>query len=190
MNRPVRFGLAALLLAFLWAGGAAAETAATLFLGRAFDGNIRETATLQAGALGAYFAGAALDQSVAEWRGLVRWEVEGQLAKHFGLQTHWEATGALALRWQAFWWDRYLDTSAAVGDGLSYTSRISEVEARRHKRTEKLLNYLFFEVSAALPGAERWSLVLRQHHRSGVFGTFGGVRGGSDLLLLGLRRTL
>ncbi|WP_155890787.1 hypothetical protein [Desulfuromonas sp. TF] len=37
-----------------------------------------------------------------------------------------------------------------------------------------------------LPRVPRWRLSARIHHRSGVFGLFDGVRGGSNFMGLGV----
>ncbi len=180
----------AVVLALLGAGAARGETTLTLLAAQVSNGNMEETTFRRTGLLDSYFVAAGIGTSLHEHGTLARWEVEGQAVKHFGFQHQWEATGALALRWQALPWDRWVDTSVAVGDGLSWGGRTSRIEETRHEKTERLLNYLFFEVTLAPPGGSPWSLVLRQHHRSGVFGVYGGVRGGSDFLAVGLRRRL
>jgi hypothetical protein len=48
-----------------------------------------------------------------------------------------------------------------------------------------LLNYLALEVGLALPRRPDWSLVYRIHHRSGIFGLMGGLRGVSDYYSVG-----
>jgi len=185
-----RTALRTVVLLLLWAGVAGGETTLTVFAAQASSGNIEETTFRLAGTLDAYFVGVDLGQSLQEHGRLARWEVEGQVVKHFGLQHQWEATGALVLRWLALPWDRWVDTSIAVGDGLSWGSRHPWVEVERHEHTQRILNYLFFEMTFSPPGGNPWSLVLRQHHRSGVYGVYGGVRGGSDFLAVGLRRSL
>jgi len=44
-----------------------------------------------------------------------------------------------------------------------------------------------FEFDFALPHEPSWSLVTRIHHRSGVFGLFGGVHGATNAFSLGIR---
>ena len=43
------------------------------------------------------------------------------------------------------------------------------------------------EIAFALPESPQHELFVRLHHRSGVFGTFGGVHGGADVVTLGYR---
>lgn len=119
----------------------------------------------------------------------LRWEVEGQLGKHFGTQNHWELNPLLVLRWVTFPWNRWVDTSAAVGLGVSLATEIPKVEAQRHPGTgsDNLLAYMLFELSLGVPGAQDWNLVARVHHRSGAFGLFNGVNGASNALALGVK---
>lgn len=170
------------------AGPAGAETYLTVFGGVASKGDIWQTTGFKAGAFESYLAGVALARTVGRHGEWARWEAEVQAVKHMGMQTHLEGVGLVLLRWRAFPWNSYLSTTAAVGDGLSYCTREPEVEIRRQGRSTRLLNYLLFEITLALPGEERWSLSLRQHHRSGIFGIFDGMHGGSDFWVAGVRR--
>jgi hypothetical protein len=115
--------------------------------------------------------------------------VEGQAVKHSGLQHHWEFNTLLVARWHLFPWNRHVDTSVAVGEGLSYATRTPFVEAKDHDQTSHLLNYLLFEITAGLPRYPNWHLSGRIHHRSGVYGIFGGVHGASNFLGFGVRYT-
>jgi len=124
-------------------------------------------------------------------RGGLDLEVEGQLARHTGLQRHGEINGVLVARWTRFPWDRWLDTRAAFGEGLSWATEEPPIEPRGDKDDEKastrLLNYLLLELEGKPPG-RAWSGFVRIHHRSGVFGLFDGVRGGSNFVGFGVRR--
>ena len=120
----------------------------------------------------------------------IRWEVEGQLVRHNGMQNHWEVNGVLVARWMRFPWDRWLDTRLAFGEGLSYAFKVPPLEPRSGEEdmeSARLLNYLLLEVEVVLPPRPEWSGFLRVHHRSGVAGLFGGVDGGSNFVGLGLR---
>ena len=75
--------------------------------------------------------------------------------------------------------------SFSVVEGISYNSHFSLYEKTFRENYKKLLNYLGFEVEAAV--SSDLSLVGRIHHRSGAFGTYGGVSEGSNAYLLGLR---
>lgn len=177
----------ALGLAFVVVGSAEARYVAA-YGGQASRGDVAQTLIQESGSYDAYLGAVALGTELGEfWLPGFRWEAEGAVAKHGGLETHWEGTAALVLRWHNPPWYGVLPVGTAVGEGVSYTTRVPEVEIdRKGDRTRKLLNFLFFELTAALP-AQGWSLFLRQHHRSGAFGTFGGVWGGSDYRCAGVR---
>ena len=75
--------------------------------------------------------------------------------------------------------------SFSVVEGISYNTDVSLYEKTFRENNNQLLNYLGFEVEAAV--SPQMSLVGRIHHRSGAFGTFNEVVGGSNAYLLGLR---
>jgi hypothetical protein len=134
-----------------------------------------------------YIAALGVAKEFARTGKHLRWELEGQVLKHFSRQDHWELTAALVVRWVTFPWDHYLDTTFAAGDGLSYATDIPRIEGEKHNTTTRLLNYLLFEFTFSIPEHPEWALVTRIHHRSGVFGMFDGVRGASNVLGAGLR---
>ena len=70
-------------------------------------------------------------------------------------------------------------------EGLSFNSSMSNWEKTNRKNHSQLLNYLGFEIETLV--SERLSLVGRIHHRSGAFGTFGGVKAGSNAYLVGFK---
>ena len=75
--------------------------------------------------------------------------------------------------------------SLSVVEGVSYNADVSLYEKTFRENYTQLLNYLAFEVEAAV--SSDLSLVGRIHHRSGAFGTYSGVSEGSNGYLLGLR---
>jgi hypothetical protein len=75
--------------------------------------------------------------------------------------------------------------SFSVVEGVSYNTDVSLYEKTFRENYTQLLNYLAFEVEAAV--SSDLSLVGRIHHRSGAFGTYEGVSEGSNGYLLGLR---
>lgn len=117
------------------------------------------------------------------------WELEGQVVKHMGLQTHWEFNGLVIWRWTNFPWNRYLKTTIAVGDGLSYATVVPPLELASHTNTgaTRLLDYFLLETTFAPPWADNWALVTRVHHRSGAKGLFDGVHGGSNVIAVGIK---
>lgn len=118
-----------------------------------------------------------------------RWEIEGQVVKHMGRQTHWEFNGLVIWRWTEFPWNAYLKTTVAVGDGLSYATEVPPLELESHTNTgaARLLDYFVLETTFAPPWADNWALVTRVHHRSGVKGLFGDVHGGSNIIAVGIK---
>ena len=113
---------------------------------------------------------------------------EGQLGKHTGpVQHHWEVNGLGTMRWLTFPWDRYVDTSAALGLGLSYATEMPRFEIQVHDTSSQWLAYILVEVAAALPSIPEWQLVVRIHHRSAAYGTFeDNLRGGSNGVGIGI----
>ena len=133
-----------------------------------------------------YTAGLSVAYQFVDWGPHMRWELEGQVLKHFGEQEHVELVASINVRWITFPWNRYLDTSFAFGGGLSQATEVPVLERRDPDSSEAaaLLHYLMVEAAFGLPGSP-WSVVARLHHRSGIFGLFS--HSGSNLLEFGLR---
>lgn len=153
-------------------------------------GDLGETMRFDKGFAGSYLAALAGGRRLGTLWGVIDVEAEGQIAKHFGEQRHWEFNPLIVLRWLPFPWDAYVDTSVSFGEGISYASRVPAREDRRHERASRLLDYLLFEFAFSLPQWPDWGLVARIHHRSGAWGTFAGVSEGSNFWGLGLRLAL
>jgi len=133
-----------------------------------------------------YTFGVSVSKQFAEWTRYMRVEGELQVLKHFGDQDNWEFTGSVNLRWVVFPWNRYVETSVALGEGLSWATEIPALEKAdpTNSSNSQLLNYVLLEVTFAIPESP-WSLVTRIHHRSGVWGLFG--HSGSNVLEAGIR---
>lgn len=121
-----------------------------------------------------------------------RFQVAGKLAGRYQESGTWisEVDGYIALRWRRLPWNHIVATSLAIGDGLSYVSRVPEVEIYTTEvgGTSQLLNYLMLEATFAVPSLPYVQLVGRIHHRSGMFGVFGDAQeSGSNTVGLGLR---
>lgn len=123
------------------------------------------------------------------WDGGGQWEWEAQLGRHFKRQNHWEINGLVTARWMRYPWSEDLRTSLAWGNGLSYATKVPPVEASSHTNTgsTNLLYYILLELTFGLPSVPEVDLVFRVHHRSGVFGLFDGVDGGSNVICVGLK---
>lgn len=140
----------------------------------------------------AYIGALAYAERFAEFRdGAGQWEWEAQFAQHFGDQTHQELNALVALRWKRFPWSDRVRTSAAIGEGLSFATEVPplEIASQENQSASDLLNYLLLELTFGLPGSPHWDFVARIHHRSGVFGLFDDVDGGSNVLGLGVKYT-
>ena len=184
-----------LLTLLTWGGlfGCAAkgDRAITVYGGRYFDNSLPDE-ILQfrpLDPLDSYLATVAYSEVLSR-RDRYRWEAEGQVAQHFGDQDHLEINGLFIFRWLAFPWNEYVRTGFAIGDGLSYALETPKLEEETHLDeggTNQLLNYFLLELTLAAPSWKRWSIIGRVHHRSGIFGLFDGVDGGSNILALGLR---
>jgi hypothetical protein len=131
----------------------------------------------------------SLGKELGTYKNMIGCEIEGQVALHSGMQHHGEANGAFTLRWLPFVWDRYIDTSFAFGNGLSYATSDPELEIREgdENKTNKILYYILVELSFALPREPQWNLFVRIHHRSSVFGLIDNISTGSNFVGLGLR---
>ncbi|KIH75693.1 hypothetical protein SAMN05660860_03090 [Geoalkalibacter ferrihydriticus] len=131
-----------------------------------------------------YLAALAINREFARTGPSLAWEGEGQLVKHFGRQEHWEYNALVVARWHRFPWNHRVATSLAVGEGISWATRKPKLEIRDDRNVSQLLNYLLFELTLAKPQS-RWYWSGRIHHRSGVFGLYNGVRGGSNFVGMG-----
>jgi hypothetical protein len=133
----------------------------------------------------AYLAGVSVARLLGEPVTGLSFELEGQLVRHFGSQTHWEVNAPiLTARWGLFPWA--LDTSVAFGLGLSLASETPQLEVENEGDSEAVMAYWMIEVDSELP-AENWRIVGRLHHRSPAYGLFGDD-GGANALVLGVRR--
>ncbi|QEX18076.1 hypothetical protein FRZ44_33800 [Hypericibacter terrae] len=116
-------------------------------------------------------------------------EFEQQAVKHFQGQDNWEFNSVLLLRWNTFPWDSFIDTSIAVGDGISVASETPKLEAQRYGYAEAsaVLNFVMAEFTFALPSAPNPALVMRMQHRSGAFGLINDTYDASTDFVWGLK---
>lgn len=128
----------------------------------------------------------ALAKRLGPFHPRINYEIEGQVAKHYGIQDHWEFNLLGAARWEPFWWDRYIDTNAAFGLGLSYATERPKAEIIIEGDTRKWMIYWMMELAFAIPGTQNLELVTRIHHRSEAFGILAD-EGGSNSLGVGLK---
>ena len=115
-------------------------------------------------------------------------DLEAGTAYRFGDESQGEFWGAIYLRYDGFPWNDTVYTSIAANTGVSLLTDTSEFErSRSDGQTSRLLHYLAPEITFADPSNKNLELVVKLHHRSGVFGTFDGVSGGSTFIATGIR---
>lgn len=158
-----------------------------LYGGRATSSNIQEILTLDGAVTDSYLTTFFVGKELGVYRDILRAEAEGQIVNHSGDQDHWEFNSVFILRWLPFFWDDYIDTSVAMGGGLSYATKEPKIETEKNDETAKLLCYYMAEIDFMIPGRSNWSIFGRLHHRSGAWGLFDGVHGGSNILCAGVK---
>jgi len=163
----------------------------SIYFGQASDNRFQDIAgRLDRQFIDSYMAAFSAGKELYTYKDYIRLEAEGQIARHWNIQSHSEVNAQLIIRWLPFFWDDYLDTSLAFGEGLSYATEIPLLETDECDETSNLLNYLMLELSFNIPQKSSWDIFSRIHHRSGVFGLFNNVTEGSNVVCIGLRRRL
>jgi len=163
--------------------GAEPRWGTTLFGARLTTNSFGDTLFGEATYADAHLVGLGLSRKIGAFKDFIGFEIEGQAVKHFGDQDHEEFNALIVARWLPFPWDRYIDTSFAVGEGISYATADPTLE----NKGQQWLNYILLELAFAAPSLPRWEVVIRIHHRSGVFGLYNGVRDASNGLGFGIR---
>lgn len=101
--------------------------------------------------------------------------------------TIYEFDPYIAFRWANLPWNNYVNTSFAIGEGISYASSVPAIEKNYSDNTKRLLNYLMLEATVAHPAYPRLQAVVRLHHRSGAYGLYHASNSGSNDIGLGIR---
>ena len=122
------------------------------------------------------------------WR---RWTIEPELGigQRYGRESATELWGALYFRYHGFPWDRYILTTAALSTGMNWASEVTGVERDRARDEEgsQWMHFFSPELTFAMPDNPNTELLLRFHHRSGVFGLVSDAWGGAQYATVGLR---
>ncbi len=131
----------------------------------------------------------SIGRHLARYGQLMAVELEGQFGIHRGRQNQQEINCALTLRWLSLPWDKYVDTSFAFGNGISYATADPPLERENadNGQTAQWLYYILAEWAFAIDDDAQWELFWRIHHRSGVYGRMAGNNAGSNFVGLGLR---
>jgi hypothetical protein len=159
----------------------------SIYGGQVADNNEWEILTFRPDFVDSYITAFVVGKELWSYKDYVLLEAEGQVVKHSGKQDHEEFNAVLVLRWLPFPWDDYIDTSFAIGDGISYATEDPEIEEDKLDETSKVLNYLMVELTFGVPKLPHWSVFARLHHRSGIFGLIDGVSGGLNAVGGGVR---
>jgi hypothetical protein len=133
-----------------------------------------------------YFIGGALSRRLGRFFDHFMIEAEIGQGGRPGETNSYEVWGALFLRYDGFFWNNILYTTIAVSTGVNYMTALPLAETHEPKSAH-LLHYLAPEITFALPEYRNHELVFRYHHRSGVFGLFSNVWGGSNVITGGYR---
>ncbi len=118
----------------------------------------------------------------------IDWEVGA--GQRFGNSTASEFWTAFYIKYDGFPWSNTIYMTTGVSTGLNYATSISDHEVKKggNGTGTKLLHYFSPEITFADPDNKDFEVVARLHHRSGVFGLFDGVDGGSTFLSVGFRQ--
>jgi hypothetical protein len=101
----------------------------------------------------------------------------------------------LVFRWKYFPWNHLITTTAAVGDGGSYTSHLLIGEKNDPGLSsgttpadlQKLLNFFMLEATFAVPKYPEFQIVTRLNHRCTLFGFTSDSKQGSTNIGVGIR---
>ena len=116
-------------------------------------------------------------------------EAEVGVSARFGDESLGEAWTGLFLRYDGFPWNDSVYTTMAINTGLSVLTEQSDFERSRDddNKNSVLLHYMGPEITFSDPDNKDLELMVRFHHRSGVFGLFDGVVSGSTFISSGVR---
>src|SRR4029450_8908174 len=123
--------------------------AVTLYSGVFSTDHVYEILALSANYEQAYIGVAALSWQFFRLGEHIRLEVEGQVAKHFGEQHNWELNALVIGRWVTFPWNAYLDTTFAVGEGISYATEVRALD--KGEGASRWLPHLLIDVTCTQP---------------------------------------
>jgi len=96
--------------------------------------------------------------------------------------------------WYKFPWSKYVRTKVSVGEGVSWVNRIPNIEIQSQNtgsgenKFSKWLNYLDLGLAFNIGDMTKMDILDKTYagvgisHRSGIFGTYNGVEGGSNYI--------
>lgn len=136
------------------------------------------------------FAAVSVGKNVWDIGRYASLELEAQTGKHFEMGNAYQLNGLVGFRWSLLPWDRFVKSSFLFANGLSYATEIPSIERSAGTGLSKLLYAISLEFEFLIPGSEDWGVVIRLHHRSGIFGLMTQANQGSNFLCLGVRYRL
>lgn len=139
-----------------------------------------------------FLAAVNFDYRLHRWQSLpLQLEGEVNIGKRFDGADQFDFSLLPVLRWTSLPWNDRLYTNVRVGAlGVSYVTGISAWELRNSdvKHGSRWQHLLVPEVTFAKSATAPGEAFIRVHHRSGIYGLFNGVYGGSSYLSVGYRR--
>jgi len=178
---------------FVFLSGSKSEARDKWFLsvygGQVTDTAFNEVVRFQTKYEDYYLVALALGRELWSYKEIITLEAEGQIVQHFEGKAHQEFNAVFNLRFLPFPWDDYIDTSIAIGNGISYATQDPEFEIEKadDNLTSQILYYLMLEIVFQLPKESRWGIFTRIHHRSSLFGLIDGVFAASNYVCVGVR---
>jgi hypothetical protein len=131
----------------------------------------------------------AVSREVAQFWNHWTLEPEVGIGQRFGRQSATELWGAFFFRYHGFPWDKQILTTAALSTGLNWASEVTYVEEERAQdgTGSQWMHFFAPEITFAHPSRPNVELLLRFHHRSGVFGLVSDAWGGAQYATVGVR---
>jgi hypothetical protein len=163
------------------------DTRYAIFVGRHTDTRYLQILKLKTDFQASHIAWVGLARRLMTFGDYRHLEAELNVGQHWGMQNHQELNALISHRWRRFPWDHYVDTSLAVGMGLSFASRHPPLEEREEQPPAvRRQAYMMNDIEFSRVENPDLSLFLRIHHRSGIYGLISDSRG-SNFVGIGLR---
>ena len=135
-----------------------------------------------------YLTGVSFGKEVYEISKNITLDFESQFFKHFEGQSHEEYNLVAILKVKNLALLGNISSSLSIGNGVSFASEVPSEELRIQGAdgSNDMLNYIMAEKAFKIPN-QNYEISFRYHHRSGVFGLYGGAREASTAFLVGIK---
>lgn len=144
-----------------------------------------------------YLVAGAFSRRLVSFWNIISIEPELGVGKRFGQMHATEIWAAFNLRWTWFPWNDYVRTSIGLSDGFSFTSKIDPKERvlsnlriegnRLVFKSSQWQNFFTPELTLGLPQYPEYDLLVRFHHRSGIYGLINDTFSGAQFFSVGFR---